>query len=153
MPVPDPYLFGRSQNIKITIYLEPSFDAAGKCAVHSFNSIFHGFGSTRLDTTTGVLFPPHEVLHFRLAEVIPNASRRANAPCTQIISWNALQGWGRRYALRSSWRALKPLATVKPFLSGVLDWEWNIQEAMECTAQLAHDGVVWILNQACLGSP
>jgi len=107
------------------------------------NSTFHGFGSTTFRPTTGVAFPL-EVLHFRLAEIIPTPIAPRNAPVHTIIL-ECFAKMGIAVMPFGGMGGSLSAAGHAAFLSGVLDLGIGLQEAMDLHAQL------WQRVMGCVG--
>ncbi|MDJ1158854.1 gamma-glutamyltransferase family protein [Chelatococcus sp. SYSU_G07232] len=109
-------------------------------AVSFINSIFHAFGSTRLDPETGI------VLHsrgssFRLIEGHPNAIGPRKRPMHTIIP-GMLRKDGRTVAPFGVMGGHYQAAGQAAFLSGVLDRGLNVQAAIDAPRSFAFDGVL-----------
>ncbi|QDL94034.1 gamma-glutamyltransferase family protein (plasmid) [Paroceanicella profunda] len=120
-----------------TIYL-CVVDGQGN-ALSFINSIFHGFGSTRLDPGTGVLFHSRGA-SFRLEEGHPNAIGPRKRPMHTIIPGllrvaGAVMPFG---VMGGHYQAAGHAA----FLSGVIDLGMDLQPAMDAPRHFAFGGVL-----------
>ena len=123
---------------KDTIYL-CVMDEAGN-ALSFINSIFHGFGSGRLDPATGILFHSRGA-SFRLIEGHPNAIGPRKRPMHTIIPGMVTQN-GRVVMPFGVMGGQYQAAGHAAFLSGVIDRKMGLQEAIDQPRSFAFGGVL-----------
>ncbi len=121
-----------------TIYL-CVVDAQGN-AISFINSIFHAFGSTRLEPETGVLFHSRGS-SFRLDADHPNAIGPGKRPLHTIIPGMMRQG-GRYLMPFGVMGGHYQAAGHAAFLSGILDQGLDLQTAIDQPRCFAFDGVL-----------
>jgi gamma-glutamyltranspeptidase/glutathione hydrolase len=132
-----PALWGEPEH-KDTIYLS-AVDRDGN-AISFINSIFHPFGSSRLEPETGVLLHSRGA-SFRLIEGHPNAIGPYKRPMHTIIP-GMLRRNGRTVAPFGVMGGHYQAAGQAAFLSGVIDRGLDVQEAMDAPRSFAFDGRV-----------
>jgi gamma-glutamyltranspeptidase/glutathione hydrolase len=109
-------------------------------AISFINSIFHAFGSTRLDPATGVLFHSRGA-SFRLIDGHPNAIGPNKRPMHTIIPGMVTKG-GRTLMSFGVMGGHYQAAGHVAFLSGVIDHGLGLQEAMDPPRSFGFGGVL-----------
>lgn len=121
-----------------TVYL-CAVDEQGN-AISLINSLFHGFGSTRYDPATGILFHSRGA-SFRMIEGHPNAIGPGKRPMHTIIPGMMLQN-GRAVMPFGVMGGHYQAAGQAAFASAVIDRGLDLQAAMEEPRSFAFDGVL-----------
>ncbi|WP_394155699.1 gamma-glutamyltransferase family protein [Loktanella salsilacus] len=109
-------------------------------AISLINSIFNGFGSTRLDPSTGVLFHSRGS-SFRLIPGHPNAIAPGKRPMHTIIP-AMLSKNGRVEMPFGVMGGHYQAAGHATFLSNIIDHGLSVQSAMDAPRTFAFDGVL-----------
>jgi gamma-glutamyltranspeptidase/glutathione hydrolase len=123
---------------KDTVYLSV-VDGDGN-AISFINSLFHAFGSTRMDAATGVLLHSRGA-SFRLIEGHPNAIRPNKRPMHTIIP-GMLRKDGETVAAFGVMGGHYQAAGQAAFVSGVIDRGLDVQGAIDAPRAFSFDGTL-----------